>query len=376
KLYVIDASKVASNLGLGGRTNTLLQTCFFALSGVFPRDQAIAAIKQATQKTYERKGKSLVARNFQAIDAALSNLFDVNVPAAITGQLLPSKPVPEIGTEFVRNVMMPILALRGDELPVSALPADGTYPTGTTKYEKRNIAEEIPVWEPDLCIQCGQCAAVCPHSVIRAKCFEQSRLDCAPGDFKSAPVNLRGYPESRYALQVYLEDCTGCGVCVQNCPAHSPTDFLTRAINMKPRLEHLDSGRRGIEFFETLPWADRTQVNSANVRGVQFLQPLFEFPSACAGCGETPYLKLLSQLFGERLQIANATGCSSIYGGNLPSTPWGKTAAGRGPAWSNSLFEDNAEFGLGYRMAIDQQIELARALAVKLASQIGGDLVH
>jgi len=376
KLHVVDASKVALSLGLGSRTNTILQTCFFALSGVMPRDQAIAAIKKATEKTYARKGKEVVKKNFEAIDSALANLFEVKVPTAVSGDLVRHKPVPDAAPEFVRNVISPMLALHGDDLPVSALPADGTYPTATAQYEKRNIAEEVPVWNPNLCIQCGQCAVVCPHSVIRAKYYDEDRLADAPADFKAAPINARGYPDSRYTLQVYVEDCTGCGVCVENCPAHSSEDFSIRAINMKPRLEHLESGRRSIDFFEKLPWADRTRVDFANVRGVQFLQPLFEFSGACAGCGETPYLKMLSQLFGDRLQIANATGCSSIYGGNLPTTPWAKNSEGRGPAWSNSLFEDNAEFGLGYRLAIDKQTELARALALKLAPQIGEDLIR
>jgi pyruvate-ferredoxin/flavodoxin oxidoreductase len=376
KLYVIDASKVAFNLGLGSRTNTILQTCFFALAQVLPREEAIAAIKKATENTYARKGKSVVAKNFEAIDAALGNLFEVKVPAAVSSDRARPPLVPDSAPEFVHKFIAPIMALRGDDLPVSALPVDGSYPTGTTQYEKRNIAEEVPVWDPQLCIQCGQCAVVCPHSVIRAKSFTEESLSGAPAEFKSAPVNARGYPESRYTLQVYVEDCTGCGVCVQNCPGRSPVDSAIRAINMKPRLEQLDIGRKSIQFFETLPWANRAEVNFANVRGVQFLRPLFEFPGACAGCGETPYLKLLSQLFGDRLQIANATGCSSIYGGNLPTTPWTKDAANRGPAWSNSLFEDNAEFALGYRLAIDQQTELAHALAQKLAAQIGPDLVH
>jgi pyruvate-ferredoxin/flavodoxin oxidoreductase len=376
KLYIIDASKVAFSLGLGSRTNTILQTCFFALSGVMPRDEAIAAIKKATERTYARKGKEVVKKNFEAIDAALANLFEVEIPTTATGNLARYKLVPDSAPEFVRNVTSVMLALHGDELRVSALPVDGTYPTATAQYEKRNIAEEVPVWEPDLCIQCGQCAVVCPHSVIRAKYYDADRLAGAPANFKAAPINARGYPESRYTLQVYVEDCTGCGVCVENCPAHSPEDSSIRAINMKPRLEHLETGRRSIEYFEKLPWADRTRVNFANVRGVQFLQPLFEFSGACAGCGETPYLKMLSQLFGDRLQIANATGCSSIYGGNLPTTPWAKNADGRGPAWSNSLFEDNAEFGLGYRLAIDKQIDLARMLALKLAPQVGADLVR
>jgi pyruvate-ferredoxin/flavodoxin oxidoreductase len=376
KLYVIDASKVALSLGLGSRTNTILQTCFFALSGVMPRDQAITAIKNATEKTYARKGKEVVKRNFEAIDAALANLFEVEISSAPTGNLARYKLVPDTAPKFVRDVTSVMLALQGDDLPVSALPVDGTYPTATTQYEKRNIAEEVPVWNPENCIQCGQCAVVCPHSVIRSKYYDASHLADAPTEFKSAPINTRGYPDSRYTLQVYVEDCTGCGVCVENCPSHSSEDFNIRAINMRPRLEQLETGRKSIEFFEKLPWADRTRVDFANVRGVQFLQPLFEFSGACAGCGETPYLKMLSQLFGDRLQIANATGCSSIYGGNLPTTPWAKNPDGRGPAWSNSLFEDNAEFGLGYRLAIDKQTEIARALALKLAPQIGEKLVH
>ena len=375
KLHVIDASRVASDLGLGSRVNTILQTCFFALSGVMPRDAAIAAIKQATERTYAKKGKEVVQKNFKAIDNALANLHEVDLTGRSIGKRVRLKLVPDTAPEFVRNVTAPILALRGDTLPVSALPVDGTYPTGTARYEKRNIAEDVPVWEPDLCIQCGQCAIVCPHSVIRAKFYDESRLAGAPESFKAVPINARGYPDSRFTLQVYVEDCTGCGVCVENCPAHSPTDPAMRAINMRDRLEHVEAGRESVRFFETLPWADRTHVNFANVRGVQFLEPLFEFSGACAGCGETPYLKLLSQLFGDRLQIANATGCSSIYGASMPTTPWAANAEGRGPAWSNSLFEDNAEFGIGYRLAIDSQTGQARTLAQKLAPSIGQDLV-
>ena len=375
KLHVIDASSVASGLGLGSRVNTILQTCFFALSGVMARDKAIEAIKRETERSYSRKGKDIVQKNFAAIDSALANLHEVDTTGRTVGQRLRLTLVPDSAPEFVRNVIAPILALRGDTLPVSAFPVDGTYPTGTSRYEKRNIADEVPVWEPDLCIQCGQCAIVCPHSVIRAKFYDESRLAGAPSAFKAVPINARGYPDSRFTLQVYVEDCTGCGVCVENCPAHSPTDVAVKAINMRDRLQHLEAGRESIGFFETLPWADRTRVNFANVRGIQFLEPLFEFSGACAGCGETPYLKLLSQLFGDRLQIANATGCSSIYGANLPTTPWSPNAEGRGPAWSNSLFEDNAEFGLGYRLAIDAQTGQARALAQKLAPRIGEDLV-
>ena len=375
KVFVIDASGVASELGLGSRSNTILQTCFFALSGVLPREDAIAAIKKETQRTYARKGTEVVKKNFAAIDAALARLAPMQVPATANSQRAVYKMVPDTAPEFVRNVTAVIMEGRGDMLPVSAMPIDGTFPTGTTKYEKRNIAEEVPIWEPDLCIQCGQCSIVCPHSVIRAKYYDRSRLDAAPAEFKSAPINARGYPDSRYTLQVYVEDCTGCGVCVESCPAHSPDDDKVKAINMQPRLEHMTTELASIGFFEQLPWADRTRVNFSNVRGVQFMQPLFEFSGACAGCGETPYLKLLSQLFGDRLQIANATGCSSIYGGNLPTTPWSADATGRGPAWANSLFEDNAEFGFGYRLAIDKQTEIARALVRQLAPKIGEDLV-
>jgi len=374
KLHVIDASRVALGLGLGNRINTILQTCFFALSGVLPREEAIARIKAETEKTYARKGAEVVKKNFQAIDTALANLVEVEPPKRGRRGLELPPAVPADAPEFVRTVTAPMLLGRGDALPVSLLPADGTYPSGTTRFEKRNVAEEVPVWEPQLCIQCGQCAVVCPHSVIRAKTYDRARLEDAPSGFKAVETNARGYPDSRYTLQVYVEDCTGCGVCVENCPARE-ADGERRAINMRPRLEVLEDERRAVGFFETLPWVDRTRVNFANVRGVQFLEPLFEFPGACAGCGETPYLKLLSQLFGDRAQIANATGCSSIYGGNLPTTPWTHDAAGRGPAWANSLFEDNAEFGLGYRIAIDAQTAAAHSLARKLAGRIGTDLV-
>jgi pyruvate-ferredoxin/flavodoxin oxidoreductase len=375
KLFVIDASAVSSRLGLGARSNTILQTCFFALSGVLPRDEAVVAIKHATERTYQRKGAEVVRKNFAAIDSALANLHPVALGAAGSGRPDFVMSIPATAPEFVRKVTAAMMAGRGESLPVSAIPIDGTFPTGTTRYEKRNIADQVPIWEPDLCIQCGQCSIVCPHSVIRAKYYDRSRLDAAPRAFKAVPINARGYPESRYTLQVYVEDCTGCGVCVENCPAHAPHDDTVKAINMRPRLEHLERERSSISFFETLPWPDRTRVNFSNVRGVQFVQPLFEYPGACAGCGETPYLKLLSQLFGDRLQIANATGCSSIYGGNLPTTPWTSNAEGRGPSWANSLFEDNAEFGLGYRIAIDKQIELARAGVTRLASRLGEDLV-
>src|ERR1022692_2341794 len=366
KLFVVDASKVAFDLGLGARINTILHTCFFALSGILPRDEAIAAIKSETKRTYARKGADVVKKNFAAIDNALANLHEVSVPDIATGSQSAYNAIPEGASVFVREITAVMMAGRGDTLPVSPMPIDGTFPTGTAKYEKRNIAEQVPIWEPDLCIQCGQCSIVCPHSVIRAKYYDRTRLGDAPEGFKAVPINARGYPDSRYTL----------GVCVEDCPAHSPDDAKIKAINMKSRLDHLDAERESIAFFEKLPWADRTRVNFANVRGVQFLQPLFEFSSACAGCGETPYLKLLSQLFGDRLQIANATGCSSIYGGNLPTTPWTYGPDGPGPTWANSLFEDNAEFGLGYRMAIDKQTEIATGIARKLAPQLGEELVQ
>jgi len=376
RFHVIDASGVARELGLGPRVNTVLQTCFFALSGVLPRDEAVAAIKRAIEKDYGRKGAAIVKKNFAAVEAALAHLHEVTVPdAAGEAGAPPSPRVPEQSPAFVREVTAVMMAGRGDELPVSALPVDGTYPVGTTRFEKRNIAVEVPEWDAALCIQCGQCSIVCPHSVIRSSYFDASRLAGAPAAFRSAPINARGFPHSRYTLQVHVEDCTGCGVCVEHCPARSPTEPGRRAINMTAKDALLDDARASLAFFETLPLPERTRVNFANVRGVQFLQPLFEFSGACAGCGETPYLKLLSQLFGDRLQIANATGCSSIYGGNLPTTPWRADARGRGPAWANSLFEDNAEFGLGFRLAIDQQKAMAGERLQRLADEVGTDLV-
>jgi pyruvate-ferredoxin/flavodoxin oxidoreductase len=370
RFFVIDATRVAQDLGLGPRVNTILQTCFFAISDIMPREEAIAAIKASIEKAYGRKGGPIVRKNFAAVDAAVVHLAEVAVPDRLTGTPTPPL-VPEGAPEFVRKVTAVMMEGRGDEIPVSAMPVDGTFPSGTTAFEKRNIAVEVPLWDPDLCIQCGQCSIVCPHSVIRSKYYPEEALADAPESFRSAPVNARGFPASRFTLQIYVEDCTGCAICVENCPAISPTDPDHRAIDMADKRPLVDSERDNIAFFETLPQADRARVNFANVRGVQFLEPLFEFSGACAGCGETPYLKLLSQLFGDRLQIANATGCSSIYGGNLPAHPWRAGADGRGPAWSNSLFEDNAEFGLGYRLAIDKQTEIARALLKQLAPEVG-----
>ena len=375
RFYVIDASKVARNVGLGGRINTVLQTCFFAISNVFEREDAIRHIKDAIRKSYGRKGAAVVEQNFKAVDDTIAQLFQVPVPALATSgfDLLPV--VPSHVAPFLRDVTAKMLEGRGDEIPVSAMPVDGTFPSGTTRLEKRNISDIVPLWDADLCIQCGQCSFVCPHSVIRAKYYNEAVLDRAPPGFRSAPVNARGYPDVCFTLQVYVEDCTGCGLCVEACPAVSPTDATHRAINLGDKAPVLETERAAIRFFESLPVNDRSRVDFANVRGVQFLEPLFEFPGACAGCGETPYLKLLSQLFGDRLMIANATGCSSIYGGNLPVTPWSRNADGRGPAWANSLFEDNAEFGFGFRLAADQQLALARTLLSEMAPKVGEELV-
>jgi len=374
--YVIDASAAARDLGLGSRTNTLLQTCFFALSGVLPREDAIAQIKKAIRKSYGRKGEDVVQMNFTAVDGALARLQRVEVPASVSSLTELPALVPESAPAFVQTFTAKMFASRGDYIPVSQLPVDGTFPSGTSAYEKRNIADEVPQWDQDLCIQCGQCSFVCPHAVIRARYYHEDRLSNAPEGFASAPINARGYPEARFSLQIYLEDCTGCGLCVEACPAICPTDPQVKALNIVDKLPILERERSNIRFFETLPVNDRSLVDFSNVRGLQFLQPLFEFPGACAGCGETPYLRLLSQLFGDRLQIANATGCSSIYGGNLPVTPWTKNHEGRGPAWSNSLFEDNAEFGLGYRLAADQHVALALRRVAELAPLIGEDLAE
>ncbi len=374
RLFTIDAGAVAREVGLGARTNTVLQTCFFAISGVLPREEAIAQIKASIRKSYERKGQSVVDRNFAAVDGSLARLSEVNVPLAANSKIEMQTLVPVSAPAFVRQVTERMFAGMGDELPVSLIPADGTFPSGTSVYEKRNISDLVPVWREDLCVQCGQCSFVCPHSVIRAKYYNEEKLAEAPAGFKSAPVNARGYPEARFTLQFYVEDCTGCGLCVEACPAISPREADTKAINLADKLPILAQERASIAFFETLPVNDRSRVDFADVRGVQFLEPLFEFSGACGGCGETPYLKLLSQLFGDRLQIANATGCSSIYGGNLPVTPWAKNAEGRGPAWSNSLFEDNAEFGLGFRLAADKHLSLALSLLGGLADKVGGEL--
>ena len=375
KFFAIDASKVAQEVGLKKRTNTVLQTCFFALSGVLPREEAVAQIKKAIRKSYESKGEEIVQQNFRAVDETLSRLHEVSVPDKATSAFERPPSVPADAPKFVQQVTARMFEAQGDLIPVSLMPVDGTFPSGTAAWEKRNIADEVPVWRPDLCVQCGQCSFVCPHSVIRARYYDSNRLKNAPLTFKSASVNARGYPDVHFTLQFYVEDCTGCGLCVESCPEHSAVDPGIKAINLQSKAPLVEAERANIAFFEQLPVNDRARVDFANVRGIQFLEPLFEFPGACAGCGETPYLKLLSQLFGDRMMVANATGCSSIYGANLPATPWSKNQEGRGPAWSNSLFEDDAEFGLGFRLAADKHRDLAVNLLTSLSPELGEDFI-
>jgi pyruvate-ferredoxin/flavodoxin oxidoreductase len=377
KFYVIDAYEVARDLGLGGRINTIMQACFFAISGVLPRDQAIDKIKEAIKKTYGKRGDLIVRQNFDAVDAAQANLYEVPVSTQADSTIVIPPVVSPLAPEFVQNVTAKMMAGEGDLLPVSALPVDGTYPSATTQWEKRNIAQEVPIWDPDVCIQCGKCVMVCPHAVIRSKILDDEQVAQAPDGFMVADARWRELPDKKYTLQVAVEDCTGCQLCVEVCPAKNKRSVGRKAINMAPHLEvdSLESGRENWAFFSSLPETPQDNgLRFNNVKNVQLLEPLFEFSGACAGCGETPYLKLLSQLFGDRTIIANATGCSSIYGGNLPTTPWAVNSKGRGPAWSNSLFEDNAEFGLGMRVTLDTQVVYASELVGHLRDQIGPEL--
>jgi pyruvate-ferredoxin/flavodoxin oxidoreductase len=377
KVYSIDAYAVAKEKQLGNRINTIMQTCFFAISGVLPRDEAIAKIKDSIRTTYGKRGEPVVRQNFAAVDAALAHLHEISVPAQVTSTFDLPRVVPAGAPEFVQNVTAEIIAGRGDQLPVSAFPVDGTYPVGTAQWEKRNIAQDVPVWEPDLCIECGKCVLVCPHATIRAKVFEESDLASAPDGFKHMPAKWRELPDKRYTIQVAVEDCTGCRLCVEVCPAKDKSNVSRKALNMHPQLPLRERERVNWDYFLKLPEVSKNgSLTFGSVKNVQLLQPLFEFSGACAGCGETPYIKLLTQLFGDRAIIANATGCSSIYGGNLPTTPYTINREGRGPAWSNSLFEDNAEFGLGMRLALDHQNAYARDLVGGLREVIGEVLAN
>ncbi|MCX5736857.1 MAG: thiamine pyrophosphate-dependent enzyme, partial [candidate division NC10 bacterium] len=350
-------------------------TCFFAISGVLPREEAIAAIKHAIEKTYGKRGESVVKKNFAAVDAALDHLHEVKVPGQVTSAFDLRLPVPTAAPEFVQKTLGKIIAGEGDALPVSAFPQDGTFPTGTTQWEKRNIALEIPVWDADICIQCGKCILVCPHAVIRSKVYSPDLLKNAPSTFKSAPARWKEFKDQKYTLQVAPEDCTACELCIEVCPVKNKQETRLKAINMAPQPAIREAERANWEFFLKLPEMDRSLLNTAQVKDVQLLEPLFEFSGACAGCGETPYVKLLTQLFGDRAMIANATGCSSIYGANLPTTPYAFNRDGRGPTWNNSLFEDNAEFGMGMRLAVDKQSQYAKELVQRLSGQLGDELV-
>ncbi|GAB4554794.1 MAG: hypothetical protein Tsb0014_47620 [Pleurocapsa sp.] len=377
KFYAINAYQVAREAGMGGRINTVMQVCFFALSGVLPKEEAIDAIKQSIRKTYGKKGEEIVNMNLKAVDATLDNLYEVEIKTVRAYRDTPDfNPIPHTAPQFVRDVLGKAIAREGDTIPVSALPCDGTYPTGTSKLEKRNIAQEIPVWDPDVCVQCGKCVMVCPHGVIRSKVYEPQQLTNAPTTFKSADTREHDWKDLKFTIQVAAEDCTGCSICVDVCPAKNKSQPRFKAINMKPQLPLREQERENWDFFLNIPNPDRTKLNLHKIAQQQMQEPLFEFSGACAGCGETPYLKLMSQLFGDRAIVANATGCSSIYGGNLPTTPWTYNAAGRGVAWSNSLFEDNAEFGLGFRVSIDKQAEFAAELLQSLASEVGEELTN
>ena len=377
KVYGINAYEVAEQTGMGVRINTIMQTAFFAISGILPREEAIGQIKKAIQDTYGKRGEAVVQKNYAAVDGALAHLYAIEVPQQATGEFTIPRTVSELAPEFVQNVTARIMAGEGDQLPVSAMPIDGTFPIGTNQWEKRNIALEVPVWLPHVCIQCGRCSMYCPHAVIRAKVVDESLLADAPEGFKSIDARWRepGMQGKKFTIQVAVEDCTGCGVCVAVCPAKDKTAANRKAINMEPQLPVRDQGRKHWAFFLSLPqYPAEVKLQFDTTRNAQLLRPMFEFPSACAGCGETPYIRLLSQLFGDRMYVANATGCTSIYGGNLPGTPWTYGEQGRGPTWNNSLFEDNAEFGFGMRLTVDKQTEYARELVERLRDSLGADL--
>ena len=376
KFYVINGYEVAEKTGMGGRMNTIMQTAFFAISGILPREAAISEIKHSIEKTYGKRGEAVVKKNFDAVDSTLENLYEVKVPAAITSKLTRRLPIPNDAPEFVREVLGEIIDAHGDDIPVSAFPVDGTFPLGTTQWEKRNIALEIPVWDENICIQCGKCVIICPHAVIRHKVYDEKLLAEAPETFKHMPSKFKEFsPGYAYTVQVAPEDCTSCKLCVEICPVKDKTQVGRKAVNMAPQPPLRESEAKNWDFFMSIPDLDRKLINPSTIKNSQLLRPLFEFSGACSGCGETPYVKLVSQLFGDRAVIANATGCSSIYGGNLPTTPWAVDSKGRGPAWSNSLFEDNAEFGLGMRLTIDKQNEFAREVLASFEKELGREFV-
>jgi len=374
RFFAIDAYELAKSAGMGRRINTIMQTCYFAITGLLPRDEAIVYIKKAIEKTYGKRGPEVVRRNCEVVDQALAHLHEIGVPATVSATYSRPPLVSDRAPDFVQKITAVILAGKGDLLPVSAFPVDGTWPVATAKWEKRNIALEIPVWDSKICIQCNQCALVCPHAAIRAKVYDGAALEGAPSTFKSTGYRGNEHKGKQFTIQVAPEDCTGCNLCVNVCPAKDRTNPRHKAIDMHPQAPLREPERANYDFFLNLPEIDRTQITRIDHKSSQFLEPLFEYSGACAGCGETPYLKMLTQLFGDRLLIANATGCSSIYGGNLPTTPYTTNRDGRGPAWSNSLFEDNAEFGFGFRLALDAHGSASRALVQHLASQIGDGL--
>ncbi|MGD1871666.1 MAG: pyruvate:ferredoxin (flavodoxin) oxidoreductase [Mastigocoleus sp.] len=372
KLYVIDADKVARESGMGRRINTIMQVCFFSLANVLPQEEAITKIKEAIKKTYGKKGEEIVRMNLNAVDNAVTNLHKVDIPTQVSSQIHRKPPVSDLAPEFIQDVLGKMMTWEGDKLPVSALPLDGTFPTGTAKWEKRNVGQEIPVWDPEVCIQCSKCVMVCPHGVIRSKAYPESELNKAPSTFKYTKAKDKDFAGEKFTIQVAPEDCTGCSICVDICPAKNKAKPELKAINMEPQLPLREQEIENWDFFLELPIPDRRNLKLNQIRQQQLQEPLFEFSGACSGCGETPYLKLLTQLFGDRSLIANATGCSSIYGGNLPTTPWTTNTDGRGPAWSNSLFEDNAEFGFGFRLSVDKQAEYASELLQQLGnSELG-----
>jgi pyruvate-ferredoxin/flavodoxin oxidoreductase len=375
KFFVIDAYKVAREAKMGTRINTIMQTCFFAISGILEREEAIAKIKNTIKKTYGKKGEEIVQMNYNAVDQTLANLHQVEVPPEATSKMEIPPSVSSDAPEFVQNVLGTIVSYRGDDLPVSAMPADGSFPTATTQYEKRNIAQDIPVWDESICIQCGKCVLACPNQCLRMNIYAPEALEGAPGTFKSADARGKEYKGLKYTLQVAPEDCTGCEQCVTACPVKNKKEPRLKAINMAPQLPLRERERENYSFFLTLPLQDRTKLKVNTIKGSSMLEPLFEYAGNCSGCGETPYVGLMSRLFGDRALIGNATGCSSIYGGNLPTTPYCVDKNGRGPTWSNSLFEDCAEFGFGFRLTVDQQKKFALELLEKLKDQVGAELV-